>query len=39
VEASHGTIAAVHVKHPEKGDIPVKKCKTHPKMAQGSTPG
>jgi hypothetical protein len=27
VEASHGTIAAVHVKHPEKGDIPVKKCK------------
>ena len=34
VEVKGGKIAALHVKHSEKGDIPVKKYKTHRKMAQ-----
>jgi hypothetical protein len=34
VEVKGGKIAALHVKHSEKGDIPVKKYKTHKKMAQ-----
>jgi hypothetical protein len=36
VEVKGGKIAALHVKHSEKGDIPVKKYKTHRKMAQAS---
>lgn len=34
VETRGGKIAALHVKHDTKGDIPVKKYKTHKKMAQ-----
>jgi hypothetical protein len=34
VETKDGKIAGVHVKHDTKGDIPVKKYKTHKKMAQ-----
>src|SRR5580658_1346815 len=33
VEVKGGKIAAFHVKHSEKGDIPVKKYKTHRKLA------
>jgi major membrane immunogen (membrane-anchored lipoprotein) len=36
VEVSHGKIAAVPFKHSEKGNIPVKKYKTHKKMAQAA---
>jgi hypothetical protein len=36
VEVKHGKIAGVHVKHSERGDIAVKKYKTHKKMAQGA---
>jgi hypothetical protein len=35
-EVRNGKVAGVHVKHSEKGDIPVKKYKTHKKMAQAS---
>jgi hypothetical protein len=34
VEVKGGKIAALHVKHAEKGEIPVKKYKTHRKMVQ-----
>jgi hypothetical protein len=34
VEVKNGKIAALQVKHSEKGNIPVKKYKTHKKMAQ-----
>jgi hypothetical protein len=34
VEVRNGKVAAVHVKHSEKGEISVKKYKTHRKMAQ-----
>jgi hypothetical protein len=34
VEVKNGKIAGMHVKHSEKGDIPVRKYKTHRKMAQ-----
>jgi hypothetical protein len=34
VEAKGGKITAFHVKQSEKGNIPVKKYKTHKKMAQ-----
>jgi hypothetical protein len=34
VEVRNGKVAGVHVKHSEKGDIPVKKYKTNHKMAQ-----
>jgi hypothetical protein len=34
VEVKGGKIAALHVKHSEKGNIAVKKYKTHRKMAQ-----
>jgi hypothetical protein len=34
VEVKGGKIAALHVKHSEKGNISVKKYKTHRKMAQ-----
>jgi hypothetical protein len=37
VEVKSGKIAALHVKHSEKGDIPVKKYKTHRKMAENAT--
>lgn len=36
VETKGGKIAAFHVKHDTKGDIPVTKYKTHKKMAQAS---
>jgi hypothetical protein len=36
VEVKHGKIAEVHVKHVEKGEIPVKKYKTHKKLAQAA---
>jgi uncharacterized protein with FMN-binding domain len=36
VEVKNGKVAGVHVKHSEKGDIPVKKYKTHKKMAQAA---
>jgi hypothetical protein len=36
VEVKGGKIAAVHVTHSEKGNIPVKKYKTHKRMAQNS---
>jgi len=35
-EVRNGKVAGVHVKHSEKGDIPVKKYKTHRKMAQAA---
>jgi hypothetical protein len=38
VEVKNGKIASLHVKHSEKGDIPVKKYKTHHKMASNSAP-
>lgn len=34
VEVKGGKIAALHVKHSEKGDIPVKKYKTHKKVVE-----
>jgi hypothetical protein len=34
VETKNGKVAALHVNHSEKGDIPVKKYKTEHKMAQ-----
>lgn len=34
VDVKGGKIAALHVKHSEKGDIPVHKYKTHRKMAR-----
>ena len=34
VEVKNGKVAGVHVKHAEKGDVPVKKYKTNKKMAQ-----
>jgi len=34
VEVKGGKIAALHVNHSEKGNIPVRKYKTHKKMAQ-----
>jgi hypothetical protein len=34
VEVKDGKVAGVHVKHEEKGDIPVTKYKTHKKMAR-----
>jgi len=37
VEVKGGKIAGLHVRHSEKGDIPVKKYKTHRKMAENST--
>jgi hypothetical protein len=36
VEVRNGKIAGMHVKHSERGDIPVKKYKTHHKMAQAA---
>jgi hypothetical protein len=36
VEVSHGKIAAFHVKHSERGDIPVKNYKTHKKMVEAA---
>jgi hypothetical protein len=36
VEVRDGKVAGVHVKHEEKGDIPVTKYKTNKKMAQAS---
>jgi hypothetical protein len=36
VEVKKGKIAAVHVKHAERGDIPVKKYKTYRKLAQSA---
>jgi len=38
VEVKGGKVAAFHVKHSEKGNIPVKKYKTHKKMAQAAVP-
>lgn len=35
-EVKNGKVAGVHVKHAEKGEIPVKKYKTNKKMAQAS---
>lgn len=35
-EVKNGKIAALHVKHSEKGDIPVKKYQTHRKMAENT---
>jgi hypothetical protein len=37
VEVRNGKIAGVHVKHSEKGDIPVKKYKTNKKMAESAS--
>jgi hypothetical protein len=34
VDVKGGKIAGLHVHHPTKGDVPVKKYKTHRKMAQ-----
>jgi hypothetical protein len=34
VEVRNGKVAGVHVRHSERGEIPVKKYKTHRKMAQ-----
>jgi hypothetical protein len=34
VDVKGGKIAALHVKHSEKGEIPVRKYKTHKKMAR-----
>jgi hypothetical protein len=36
VEVKNGKVAALHVRHSEKGDIPVKKYKTHRKMAENT---
>ena len=36
VEVRNGKIAGVHVRHSEKGDISVKKYKTHTKMAEAA---
>jgi hypothetical protein len=36
VEVKNGKIAALHVRHSEKGDISVKKYKTHRKMAENA---
>jgi hypothetical protein len=38
VDVKKGKIAAFHVAHSEKGNIPVKKYKTHKKMAQTGSP-
>jgi hypothetical protein len=38
VEVKRGKIAAFQVAHSEKGNIPVKKYKTHKKMAQTGSP-
>jgi hypothetical protein len=37
VEVKDGKVAGVHVKHSEKGDVPVTKYKAHKKMAWRST--
>jgi hypothetical protein len=34
VDVKNGKVAGVHVRHSERGEIPVKKYKTHRKMAQ-----
>ncbi|HLY17227.1 MAG TPA: hypothetical protein VKR61_08375 [Bryobacteraceae bacterium] len=34
VEVRNGKVAGVHVKHPTKGEVPVKKYKTNKKMAK-----
>jgi hypothetical protein len=39
VDVKNGKIAAFHVKHSEKGEIAVKKYKTHKKMAQAAQTG
>jgi hypothetical protein len=39
VDVKNGKIAAFHVKHSEKGEIAVKKYKTHKKMAQAAERG
>jgi hypothetical protein len=36
VEMRHGKVHEVHVRHPEKGDIPLKKYKANRKMAMAS---
>jgi hypothetical protein len=38
VEVKGGKIAALHVRHSERGDIPVKKYKTHRKLAENQSP-
>jgi hypothetical protein len=38
VESKGGKITAFHVKHSEKGDIPVRKYKTHRKLASNAAP-
>jgi hypothetical protein len=38
VESKGGKIAAFHIVHDTKGEIPVKKYKTHKKMAQATGP-
>jgi hypothetical protein len=38
VEVRGGKVAGVHVSHETKGEIPVKKYKTHKKMAQAAPP-
>jgi hypothetical protein len=37
VEVKNGKITALHVRHSEKGDIPIKKYKTHRKMAENTS--
>ena len=37
LKARHGKIAAVHVRHVTKGEVPVKKYKTNRKMAQSAS--
>ncbi len=37
-EVKNGKVAAIHVKHDTKGDVPVKKYKTNKKMALIDTP-
>lgn len=36
LDMKNGKVAALHVRHETKGDIPVKKYKTHRKMAQAA---
>ena len=38
VDVSGGRVAAFHVKHATKGDVPVTKYKTHMKVVQASVP-
>jgi hypothetical protein len=38
VDVKGGKIAALHVKHSEKGDIPVRKYKTHKRVARNAEP-